>query len=186
MIMDTSAQLMPFEEIGKATFPPVFCSGIYAVEWGGSGLKIGCSANMVQRVRSLESQARNYAGVKLGMVYFSPPHTNYRFNESYLHWIFSEERLRGELFDVAMDAFMEEAFFLKHYDERRILGANKVLFALKMKGFILGGLPLGAARMATREETDAKNFIQYKRGVADGSLLEHICRPYANLDNSDL
>lgn len=76
---------------------------VYFVEYG-KYLKIGCTKNPLERLRTLSSNAKLYHDVVLGRIYITPMHTNYPENERILHRHFALRRKdNSELFSISIE-----------------------------------------------------------------------------------
>lgn len=124
----------------------------YVIEWGDN-VKIGSTANPFQRIKELTRAACKYGNVTIGGIAFSPPHTNYRANETALHRRFADARIGDtELFDVSFGVVVREASEAVTYkDESNEL---KMKDAESSERFRRGLIPLFFPALADAEGSE--------------------------------
>lgn len=67
-------------------------------------VKIGCTTNPKNRIKTIERILRNFAGTEIKKVALSEAHSNYYGNEKHVHNMFSEYRISGsEVFNIPFD-----------------------------------------------------------------------------------
>ena len=65
---------------------------VYLIEYG-QHVKIGSTKRPARRMKQLNSIAVNYAGLTIGKIVISRPHTNFTENESQLHRLYGDKRV---------------------------------------------------------------------------------------------
>lgn len=115
-----------------------FCGYLYAIEYG-QYLKIGRTRTPYQRIKSIASQAKNYAEVMVGRFAVSKPHTNFVENERLLHEHFRYARRNGELFEVTLDDFLNNLPPMRFLDETEKLRKRNEATIEFLKSFLFGG-----------------------------------------------
>lgn len=111
---------------------------VYVVQYG-NGIKIGHTANLKERVRTILAGAANYSDVKTGRIAYTREHTNHKEIETQLHKHFSSRRLgRSERFGLTLDEFLDEAPCVKLLDESAQKQARSDALSGALMNFVLG------------------------------------------------
>lgn len=116
---------------------------VYAIEYG-SGIKIGHTTNLRERIKSIKRGAANYSNLSTGRVMYTPQHTNHKENETALHRHFAFARHnKSELFAVSLEEFARIVPDVEIKDESAIKHAKSDAFQASLISFITGGAKHG-------------------------------------------
>ena len=119
-----SEEIVPqvFDSVGdlESRYKPSdmqFSGVVYAVEYDEM-VKVGCTKNPIQRMKSLMRSAEKYGRCHLGRIAVSMPCTNYAENEKTAHQALAGKRKAGtELFSVSLDDAARSIWSLPIKDE---------------------------------------------------------------------
>lgn len=153
-----------FEKLKDIT-PQCFFGYVYVLECENE-VKIGKTETPYKRISNIAQTLDKYAGRSISRVALSVKHTNYSENETKLHKIFANYRLRNsEFFDLDFDYVVEqinEIIDIEYKDESERLKKEEDIWLEKFKEFAYNTLGIGKCNFYAKTLGDAIIKI-YKR-----------------------